>query len=232
MENGNWKPGMEKTVSATTATATRSSSAPSSPLHGYAADDMPRRLRPVFDRSRRPPDQQVACDRSASHAWFASWPGGRPPSLIERAPLDGAGEALADGGDAACRSARRPRRRPVRRVVPAPPAERLVHLISDHAVIFSVLPLAPDRTLPAHHLVGPRGRRRGRRLRRQTLAHVWPPRTCRTAPGSRAPSAVCRTPATSHTVYSEVEGDVEAFVTWYISRVNAHLSRPNMISAR
>ena len=47
----------------------------------------------------------------------------------------------------------------------------------------------------------------------------------RTAPSSPAPSAASQDPGYQPGPYSEVEGDVEAFVTWYITRVSAHLSR-------
>ena len=86
--------------------------------------------------------------------------------MVSHAPLDGAGKSYNAGGEAVCR-----------KLMGTIANDRFgdlhvhvqpnawFHMLADHAVVFSVLPLAPGRTAPAHDLAGPPRRRRRRRLR-------------------------------------------------------------------
>jgi glycine betaine catabolism A len=99
------------------------------------------------------------------------------------------------------------------------------HMLADHAVVFSVLPLAPDRTLlRTTWLVHPDAVE-GVDYDVATLTRVWQ------ATNQQDGTLVARTqkgvedPGYQPGPYSTVEGDVEAFVTWYVSRLADHLSR-------
>ncbi|MEK8174619.1 SRPBCC family protein [Streptomyces sp. M19] len=139
--------------------------------------------------------------------------------------LDQAGESYTPDGTAACR-----------RLLADFPTARLgrlsfhtqpnawFHFMADHAVTFSVIPLSPPHPRP-HHLARARRRRRGRRLRPRHAdqgveGHQRPGR------GLRGPCpAGVSSPAYLPGPYSPTERQVEAFVTWYVTRLRGYLER-------
>lgn len=101
----------------------------------------------------------------------------------------------------------------------------MVHFLSDHAVVFSVLPIdATHSRLRTTWLVH-EDAVEGVDYDLPSLTHVW------NATNSQDSVFVARTqrgvmdPAYVPGPYSEVEGDVEAFVGWYVKRLSAWLSR-------
>ncbi len=146
--------------------------------------------------------------------------------MIAHAPLDGAGKSYTAGGEAVCRKR-----------LGAIADDRFgdLHLHMQPNSWFHMLsttrwcsPCCPSagQDLPATTWLVHEDAVEGVDYDVPTLTHVWKRhQRRRTALSSPAPSGVCRIPATSPGPYSEVEGDVEAFVNWYITRVSAHLSR-------
>ena len=146
--------------------------------------------------------------------------------MILHAPLDGAGKSYTAGGESVC----------TKRLGVIADARfgdlhlhmqpnSWFHLLADNAVVFSVLPLSPDRTLLRTTWLVHEDAVEGVDYDVPTLTHVW------SATNTQDSAFVARTqrgvedPGYQPGPYSEVEDDVDAFVTWYISRVTAHLSR-------
>lgn len=198
------------------------------PLHGYCADDVPPRLKPVWNRFEEATAAlSAACTRSGfPQEWIRELDSRPTGFLVEHAPLDGAGQSYSDGGRAVCR-------RLMGSIEDARFGDLHLHLqpnswfhmLSDHAVVFTVLPIAPDTTLlRTIWLVHPDAVE-GVDYDLAALTHVW------NATNSQDSAFVARAqrgvtdPGYRPGPYSEVEGDVEAFVTWYIRRVEAYLGR-------
>jgi glycine betaine catabolism A len=198
------------------------------PLHGYTAADVPPRLRRVWDRfEKASADLAAACVRQGFPRDAIRELDTRPTGFfVGHAPLDGAGKSYTVGGEAVCRTrlgAIADDRFGDLHVHMQP--NSWFHMLSDNAVVFTVLPLRPDRTLVRTTWLVHEDAVEGVDYDVPTLTHVW------SATNDQDSAFVARTqrgvadPGYQPGPYSEVEGDVDAFVTWYISRVDAHLSR-------
>jgi Rieske 2Fe-2S family protein len=197
------------------------------PLHGYTAEDVPPRLRRVWERfEKATADLQAACVRQNFPLDGIRELDTRPTGfLIGHAPLDGAGKSYTAGGEAVCRKR-----------LGSIADDRFgdlhlhlqpnswFHMLSDHAVVFTALPLAPDKTLVRSTWLVHADAVEDVDYDVPTLTHVW------SATNAQDSAFVARTqrgvqdPGYQPGPYSKVEGDVDAFVNWYISRVSAHLS--------
>jgi Rieske 2Fe-2S family protein len=92
-------------------------------------------------------------------------------------------------------------------------------------VVFSVLPLAPDKTVLRTTWLVHEDAVEGEDYEVPALTAVWIATNAQDrALVARAQRGV-EDPGYQPGPYSTVEGDVDAFVTWYISRVGDHLSR-------
>ena len=216
------------TVSATTAMVTPELISAYFPLHGYTAEDVPPRLRRAWERfEKATADLQAACVRQGFPLDAMRELDTRPTGfMISHAPLDGAGKSYTAGGESVCRKR-------VGSIVDDRFGDMHLHLqpnswfhmLSDHAVVFTVLPIAPDKTFLRSTWLVHADAVEGVDYDVPTLTHVW------SATNAQDSAFVARTqrgvedPGYQPGPYSEVEGDVEAFVNWYISRVRAHLSR-------
>lgn len=228
VEQGNWKLVMENNRECYHCEGHPELLSAYFPLHGYTAADVPPRLRKVWERfERASADLTAACVQQG-------YPVDQIRELDERvtgfmtyhSALDGAGRSYSPDGDSVCR-----------RLLGSMATARFgdmhlhmqpncwFHLLADNAVVFSVLPLTPTTT----------------RLRTTWLVHadavegvdydladliaVW------SATNTQDSAFVARTqrgvadPGYRPGPYSAVEGDVNAFVTWYVNRVRAHLAR-------
>lgn len=198
------------------------------PTYGYTEENLPARLRPAHERRLRA--------EAEVHATYERL--GLPYALIEelddrvtgfriqRAALDLAGESFTPDGRAACR-----------RLLGDLPTPRLGHLalhlqpnswfhvLGDHAITFSVLPLAPDRTLlRTTWLVHPQAEE-GIDYDPGTLMSVW---TATNAQDARLVARAQRGvagPAYEPGPYAPSEYQVEAFCSWYLARLRAELHR-------
>jgi Rieske 2Fe-2S family protein len=145
--------------------------------------------------------------------------------MVSHAPLDGAGKSFNNNGEAVCR-----------KLMGSIGTDRFgdlhvhvqpnawFHMLADHAVVFSVLPLAPDRTaLRTTWLVHPDAVE-GVDYDVETLAKVWNATNAEDSAFVARTQRGVRDPGYEPGPYSKVEGDVDAFVSWYISRMSAHLS--------
>lgn len=193
-------------------------------LFGYSQQDLTPRLRPVHDRYRA----------AAAALREVCVSGGVPVDTVEeldnrvtgfrvgRLPLDHAGESFSKDGSLLCA-----------RLLGDVPSSRLGHLsvhlqpnswfhfVSDHIITFSVLPLAADRSLLRTTWLVHSDAVEGRDYDVDSLTQVW------RATNDQDRTLVARTqlgvssPAYVPGPYSPAEGQVEAFVNWYIGRLRA-----------
>ncbi|EFL26614.1 Rieske family iron-sulfur cluster-binding protein [Streptomyces himastatinicus ATCC 53653] len=196
------------------------------PTYGYAEEDIPAPLRPAHERYlRTDAELRATYERlGLPYALIEELDGRTTGFRIQRDALDLAGESFTPDGTAACR-----------RLLGDLPTPRLGHLalhlhpnswfhvLGDHAITFSALPLAPDRTLlRTTWLVHPDAEE-GVDYDRDTLLKVW------TATNEQDARLVARaqrgvsSPAYVPGPYAPTEYQVEAFCSWYIARLREEL---------
>ncbi|MFI0860308.1 aromatic ring-hydroxylating dioxygenase subunit alpha [Streptomyces smyrnaeus] len=198
------------------------------PTYGYTEENLPARLRPAHERYlRADAEMRETYERlGLPYALIEELDGRTTGFRIQRDALDLAGESFTPDGTAACR-----------RLLGELPTPRLGHLalhlqpnswfhvLGDHAITFSVLPLAPDRTLlRTTWLVHPEAEE-GVDYDLETLLKVWTATNEQDARlVARAQQGV-RSPAYEPGPYAETEYQVEAFCAWYIDRLREELQR-------
>ena len=197
------------------------------PLFGYSEDDIPPRLRPVFER------YQAAAENLGSACAAGRFPRDAWRELdtritgfqVSHLPLDGAGSSFGPGGQPVCTKL-------MGSITQARFGDLSLHmqpnswfhLLSDHAVVFRVLPLSPDKSIVRTTWLVHSDAVEGVDYDVDSLTSVW-----------RATNDQDRTlvAGTQHGVanpgyepgpYSLVEDDVEAFINWYIGRIHKHVT--------
>ena len=98
------------------------------------------------------------------------------------------------------------------------------HLLGDHAVVFRALPLGPDKSVVRTTWLVQADAVEGVDYDLELLTGVWRATNVQDrALVARAQNGVTN-PGYEPGPYSLVEDDVEAFVNWYIGRLQEHLS--------
>jgi glycine betaine catabolism A len=194
-------------------------------LFGYAEGDLTPRLRPVYERYQAASAAlREVCEANEIPLNTVEELDTRVTGFrVGRLPLDHAGESFSKDGSLLCT-----------RLLGDVPSSRLGHLsvhmqpnswfhfVSDHIVTFSVLPLAPDRSLLRTTWLVHSDATDGEDYDVESLTRVW------RATNDQDRTLVARTqlgvssPAYAPGPYSPTEGQVEAFVNWYIGRLRAH----------
>jgi glycine betaine catabolism A len=194
-------------------------------LFGYAEGDLTPRLRPVYERYQAASAAlREVCEANEIPLDTVEELDTRVTGFrVGRLPLDHAGESFSKDGSLLCT-----------RLLGDVPSSRLGHLsvhmqpnswfhfVSDHIVTFSVLPLAPDRSLLRTTWLVDSDATDGEDYDAESLTRVW------RATNDQDRTLVARTqlgvssPAYAPGPYSPTEGQVEAFVNWYIGRLRAH----------
>lgn len=197
------------------------------PFFGYAEQDIPARLQSAYERLQQ-------AEKTLEKVCAA----GRFPRLerreldtrvtgyqISHAPLDGAGASFGPDGQ--------PLSRKLIGAIPQADFGDLsvhlqpnswFHLLSDHAVVFRVLPLGPNRSVVRTTWLVHPDAVEGVDYDLPTLTAVW--NATNSQDGvlvGRAQKGVTD-PGYLPGPYSTVEADVEAFVNWYIGRLAEHLA--------
>ena len=191
------------------------------PLHGYTAEDVPPRLRRTWERYDKAAANLRPRASGRASRWRERGNSTRAPraSSSPTAPLDGAGKSFNTNGESVCRKLMGSMTTDQFGDLPLHlQPNSWFHMLADHAVLFSVLPLAPDQTfLRTTWLVHPDAVE-GVDYDPASLTAVWQ------ATNQQDRAFVARTqkgvedPGYQPGPYSKVEGDVEAFVSWYVSR--------------
>ncbi|AXK36745.1 aromatic ring-hydroxylating dioxygenase subunit alpha [Streptomyces armeniacus] len=196
------------------------------PLYNFTEDEVPPALRTTFARFRRADAEARATYESLGLPYAAVEELDTRPTgfRIEREPLDMAGESFTYDGTAA-----------VKRLLADFPTARLGHLglhlqpnawfhvAADHAVLFSVVPLAADRTLVRTTWLVHADAEEGTDYDLDTLTGVWATTNEQDAVFVARAQRGIGSPAYVPGPYSPTESQVEDFVNWYVSRLKAHL---------
>lgn len=197
------------------------------PTWGLEADQIPPHLQPDHDRYLlAEADLQRACEsRSLPHACVEDLD--RPVGFwIRREPLDGAGESFSlDGNRLVGRLLGDFTEHRMGRLSLHLQPNAWAHLMADHAVTFSVVPLAVDRTLVRTTWLVPEEAVPGVDYDVDTLTEVWRRTNEQDAAFVAAAQAGVTDPAYLPGPYSQAERHVDAFVRWYDARVRAEAGR-------
>ncbi|MET8468507.1 aromatic ring-hydroxylating dioxygenase subunit alpha [Streptomyces sp. NPDC006422] len=229
VEHGNWKLTMENNRECYHCSGHPELQRCYFPLYNFTEDTVPPGMRATYERFLKADAEARATYESLGLPYETIEDlVDRPTGFrIQREPLDLAGESFTGDGKAA-----------VRRLLADFPTARLGHLglhlqpnawfhfSADHAVLFSVLPLAADRTLVRTTWLVHADAEEGVDYDPDTLTGVWVATNEQDAVFvSRAQRGV-GDPAYRPGPYSPTESQVEDFVTWYVNRLKAHLEGP------
>ena len=194
-------------------------------LFGYAESDLTPRLRPVYERYQAAAAAlRAVCEPNGIPLDTVEELDGRVTGFrVGRLPLDNKGQSFSLDGSQLCA-----------RLLGDVPSAGLGHLsvhmqpnswfhfVSDHVVTFSVLPLAPDRSLLRTTWLVHADAVEGRDYDVAALTRVW------RATNDQDRTLVARaqlgvsSPAYGPGPYSPTEVQVEAFVNWYVGRLRDH----------
>jgi glycine betaine catabolism A len=222
VEDGNWKLVMENNRECYHCDGHPELSCSLFPTYGYEADEMPARLRPAFDRYLAADDvlRRSCEDRALPYARLEELSGRVTGFRIQREPLDGAGESLSPDGRAICRR--------LLGDLDTPALGRLsmhlqpnawFHFMADHAVTFSVLPLAPDRTLLRTTWLVHEDAVEDDDYDVDALTSVWRQTNLQDGVLVARAQAGTASPAYEPGPYAPSEYQVDEFCTWYVERL-------------
>jgi Rieske 2Fe-2S family protein len=229
VENGNWKLTMENNRECYHCVGGHPElQACYFPIYGYEEKDLPPALRPAYER-------YLEADAHARRTYESL---GLPYAEIEeldtratgfriqREPLDLAGESYTPDGTAACKRllADFPTARLGRLSLHTQP-NSWFHLMADHAITFTAIPLAPDRTLVRTTWLVHADAVEGTDYDLDTLTKVWKATNDQDAVFVARAHQGISSPAYLPGPYGPAEEQVEAFVNWYVTRLKAHLER-------
>ncbi len=198
------------------------------PTYGYQPDQIPARLQPAHDRYLQAEAAlQVACStRGLPYAPIEELDDRVSAFRVQREALDGAGESYTMDGSAASRrllgGLDTPR---LGRVSVHTQPNSWMHACADHAVTFSVLPLAVDRTLVRTTWLVHEDAVEGTDYDVGTLTHVWRETNEQDAEFCARAQQGVATPGYEPGPYAPSEYQVDAFVTWYVDRMREHTAR-------
>ena len=225
VEPGNWKLVMENNRECYHCDGHPELACSLFPTYGYTADDMPARLQPALDRYLQADlDLRRTCDeRGLLHARIEEL-SGRPTAFrIQREPLDGAGESFTPDGSAVSRrllgSFDTPR---LGRLSIHQQPNAWLHLLSDHVVTFSVVPLAADRTLLRTTWLVHEDAVEGQDYDLGALTDVWQRTNEQDSSFVALAQRGVSSPAYEPGPYSASEYQVEEFCAWYVERMKEH----------
>ena len=227
IENGNWKLVMENNRECYHCDGHPELSCSLFPTYGYDEADVPALLRPAFDRYlQADADLQRSCvELGLPFARIEELDGRQSAFRVQREPLDGAGQSFSPDGRAVCRK--------LLGDLPNPRLGRLsmhhqpntwLHVLSDHAVTFSALPLGPDQTLVRTTWLVHQDAVEGLDYDLDGLTDTWRQTNLQDAGFvSRAQLGVS-SPAYEPGPYTLSEYQVEKFCSWYLDRLREQVA--------
>jgi Rieske 2Fe-2S family protein len=197
------------------------------PFNRYSEDDVTPRLRSLFERFQaaniRLDVAKAAINQPReSHREVDTRPTG---FQIAHLPLDGPGASFGAGGAQVSRK--------LIGDIPVPAFGDLslhlqpnswFHFCSDHAVVFRVLPVAPDKTLVRTTWLVHADAVEGVDYDVESLTEVWRATNDQDRMFVEKGQRGASDPAYEPGPYGQVEDDVEGFVNWYIGRLSEHFS--------
>jgi Rieske 2Fe-2S family protein len=228
VEQGNWKLVMENNRECQHCDAAHPELVTAYfPLFGYTEADITPRLKPVFDR------YQAAESALESACAVAQFPrearrelDNRPTGFqLSHMPLDGGGSSFGPHGQPVCKKL-------MGSIPEATFGDLSMHLqpnswfhfLSDHAVLFRVLPIAPDQTVVRTTWLVHADAQEGVDYDVDSLTAVWRSTNGEDRVLVEGTQRGVSSPGYEPGPYSLVEDDVEAFASWYIGRLRHHVS--------
>jgi Rieske 2Fe-2S family protein len=195
------------------------------PTYGYADHEVPKRLLPAH---RRYLDAQAELERACRERGLLFEPieelSGRPTAFrVQREPLDGAGESYTRDGRAASRRLLGDLDTPrLGRLSLHVQPNAWCHFLGDHAVTFSALPLAADRTLVRTTWLVHEDAEEGVDYDLETLTDVWHRTNAQDGGLVERAQAGVADPAYEPGPYAPSEYQVDALVRWYVERLEEY----------
>jgi Rieske 2Fe-2S family protein len=222
VEDGNWKLVMENNRECTHCGGHPELIRSLFPVYGYQAEDIGPRLRPAFERYTSAHQEFTATCQELTLLWApVEQLDTRPTGFrIEREPLDMAGESFTVDGRRACT-----------RLLTGFPTAKLgrlsmhvqpnawFHLLADHAVTFSVLPIAPDKSLLRTTWLVHQDAVEGQDYDLDTLTMVWRQTNDQDRTFVARAHRGVSDPAYVPGPYLPPEYQVDAFCSWYTQRL-------------
>jgi Rieske 2Fe-2S family protein len=226
IEPGNWKLVMENNRECYHCDGHPELSCSIFPTYGFDPDDLPARLQPALDRYLNADvDLRRTCEeRGLPYARIEEL-SGRPTGFrIQREPLDGVGESFTRDGGAVSRRLLGDFDTPrLGRLSMHHQPNAWFHFLSDHAVVFSVLPVAADRTLLRTTWLVHEDAVEGEDYDVAELTDVWHHTNDQDSGFVGLAQQGVSSPAYEPGPYSSSEYQVEEFCAWYIERMQEYL---------
>lgn len=198
------------------------------PTYGYAVDEIPKRLLPAHARYlQAEADLERACEERGIPYALIEEIDGRPSAFrVQREALDGAGESYTRDGSAASRKLLGDLdiHRLGRLSLHHQPSSWF-HFLGDHVVTFALVPIAPDRTLVRTTWLVHEDAVEGEDYDVATLTDVWHQTNAQDAALVARAQAGVRSPAYEPGPYAPSEYQVDAFCSWYVSRLQEYVNR-------
>ncbi len=226
VEHGNWKLVMENNRECLHCDGHPELSCSLFPTYGYTEDAVPALLRPVFDRYlRAEADLLHDCgERGLPHERIEELANRTTGFRIQREPLDGAGESFSRDGRALSSKLMGDLDTPrLGRLSMHHQPNAWFHLMADHTVTFSVLPLAADRTLLRTTWLVHEDAVEGEDYDVDALTEVWKQTNLQDGVLVARAQAGVSSPAYEPGPYTPSEYQVDAFCTWYVARLREHV---------
>lgn len=226
VEEGNWKLVMENNRECYHCDGHPELSCSLFPTYGYEPDGLPARLRPAYDRYLRAEAdlQRVSADNGLPFERIQELETPVTGFRIQREPLDGAGESFSPDGRIVSNQLLGDLTEPrLGRLSMHWQPNAWFHFLSDHAVTFSVVPLAAGRTLLRTTWLVHEDAVEGRDYDLQELKRVWKQTNAQDGVFVERAQRGVSSPAYQPGPYAPNEYQVEAFCSWYINRLRAHV---------
>ncbi|MFZ2238510.1 MAG: SRPBCC family protein [Gordonia amarae] len=205
------------------------------PFHRFDESKIPARQRPVFEQ------YQAATSALSAARDAIGFPSAHIRELdtrvtgfmVDHMPLKGLGASYgAEGAPVSTRLLGQIRDRAFGDFHMHWQPNAWFHLLSDCAVVFSVLPVSPARTMVRTTWLVHRDAQEGIDYRLDELTHVWEHTNAEDCDLVERTQNGVGDPGYVPGPYSLVEDDVEAFVSWYVGRLDAQLNGSTVAGTR
>ncbi|GAA4363140.1 aromatic ring-hydroxylating oxygenase subunit alpha [Paeniglutamicibacter cryotolerans] len=227
IEAGNWKLVMENNRECYHCDGHPELSCSLFPTYGYDPAQLPARLLPAHERYlRAEADLHRACaEHGLPFEEFEDLVQPLTAYRIQREPLDGAGESFTPDGSAVSRRLLGDFTEPkLGRLSMHLQPNAWFHVLSDHAVTFSVIPLAADRTLVRTTWLVHEDAVEGQDYDLEELKRVWHQTNKQDGTFVERAQLGVSSPAYEPGPYAPNEYQVEAFCSWYANRLRAGIA--------
>lgn len=227
VEEGNWKLVMENNRECHHCDASHPELITSYfPFLRYSEEDVTPRMRPIYERYLAATENlDNVCTLNKVPRELVHELDTRPTGfMIMRLPLDGDGASFGPDGAQVCRK--------LMGDVTTPKFGDLslhmqpnswFHFLSDHALVFSVLPLGPDKTMVRTTWLVHPDAVEGVDYDLESLTGVWKATNDQDRELVEKAQRGVTDPSYEPGPYALVEDDVEAFINWYVGRLGDYL---------